>query len=254
MTHFFRDTKTIFKTELLITARNPFWLFFGLFQPVVYLLLFAPFLQGVASAPGFPAQNVIQFFVPGLLILNALFNASWSGFGLLNKLQEGVIERIRVTPVSRVALAFGCVLDTVTTLLLQSIIILCAALCLGFRPNIIGVILLMGLLLLIGIALASSSHALALMVKEDSAMVGVTNFFTLPLMLLSGVMLPVTFAPPFIQILAKCDPFSYAVDAARALTDGVLMHASVWQAFGIFGALAILALYWLVRQMREAVA
>lgn len=254
MTHFFRDTKTIFKTELLLTARNPFWLFFGLFQPVVYLLLFAPFLQGVASMPGFPAQNAIQFFAPGLLIMNALFNAAWAGFGLLNKLQEGVIERIRVTPISRFALALGCVLETAAELLLQSTILLCAALCFGLRPDIIGTFLLMGLLLLIGVTLASSSYALALVVKEDGAMVGAVNFFTLPLMLLSGVMLPISFAPPFIQILAKCDPFSYAVDAARALTDGVLTHASVWQAFGIFGVLAILALYWLVRQMREAVA
>src|SRR5436853_6189141 len=106
------DTYLIGKNELLIQIRNPLWLFFGLFQPIVYLVLFSPFLGGIANAPGFPSESAIQFFVPGLVIMNVLFGASFAGFGLINQLRSGFIERIRVTPVSRLAIVLGLVLRT----------------------------------------------------------------------------------------------------------------------------------------------
>lgn len=74
-----RDIYLITKNELLVTMRNPFWILRGLFQPIVYLVLFAPLLNGVAGTRGFPATNAIQFFAPGLLIMNALFSAGFEG-------------------------------------------------------------------------------------------------------------------------------------------------------------------------------
>src|SRR5512146_1297541 len=101
------DAWVIGKNEILIQMRNPLWLFFGLFQPIVYLTLFSPFLSGIAHAPGFPAENAVQFFVPGLLIMNCLFGAGFAGFNLIGQLRSGFIERIRVTPVSRLAIVIG---------------------------------------------------------------------------------------------------------------------------------------------------
>ena len=57
MKKFLTDTYVIGKNELLIQLRNPLWLFFGLFQPVVYLTLFSPFLSGIAHSPGFPGEE-----------------------------------------------------------------------------------------------------------------------------------------------------------------------------------------------------
>jgi ABC-2 type transport system permease protein len=249
-----RDTFIITKNELIFTARNPFWIFFGLFQPVIYLLLFAPFLKGVAGAPGFPSQNAIQFFAPGLLILNALFNAAFAGFGLLDRLQSGFLERLRVTPISRLSLVLGLVLVTSTELVFQSLILIGVALFFGLSVNSIGTILVIVLLLLIGITMASISYALALIVKDGGVLAGVTNFFTLPLLLLSGTMLPTDFAPPIIQNLCKADPFKYAVDAARALMNGRLADTSVVIAFAVFAVLAALATAWFIKRMRESVA
>ena len=249
-----RDTYILTKNELIVTARNPFWIFFGLFQPVVYLLLFAPFLKGVASAPGFPAQNAIQFFAPGLLILNALFNAAFAGFGLLDKMQSGFVERLRVTPISRLSLVLGMVLVTSLELVVQSLILVGVALFFGLAVNVMGMMLVIVLLLLIGITMASISYAIALIVKDGGVLAGVTNFFTLPLLLLSGTMLPTEFAPRLLQNMCKADPFKYAVDAARALMNGSLADPSIVIAFAVFAVLATLATGWFIKTMREAVA
>ncbi len=123
MKKFFLDTYIIFKEEIRILIRNPYWIFFGLFEPVVYLLLFMPFLKGITSAPGFPPESTSRFFVPGLIVMTAMFNSSYAGFGILDLLDSGFIERLRVTPVNRLSLALGFVLQSVAVLLIQSIII-----------------------------------------------------------------------------------------------------------------------------------
>jgi ABC-2 type transport system permease protein len=247
------DTYLLGKNELIVQVRNPLWLVFGLFQPIVYLILFAPFLTGIAKTPGFPTGNAIQFFAPGLLILNALFNASFAGFGLIDKLRSGFLERIRVTPVSRLAIVLGLVLRNTVVLLVQSALLLLTALLFGLRVNPLGAATLTILMTLIGITMASLSYAIALLVKDEGTLAAITNFFTLPLVLLSGVMLPVAFAPTSIRIIAKFDPFTYAVDAARALLNGS-PDPSIWHAFALFSVLGVIALWTFIKSMREAVA
>lgn len=249
-----REAYVIGKQELVIQMRNPLWLFFGLFQPIVYLLLFSPFLSGIANAPGFPAGNAIQFFVPGLLIMNALFGSSFSGFGLINQLRSGFIERIRVTPVSRTAIVIGLVLRSPVVLIVQSAILVIVAMFMGFKPNFWGMHLEVLLMLLVALAMGAISYTVALLVKDEGALAATTNFFTLPLMLLSGIMLPVTFAPKLIQKVSRIDPFRYAVDASRALINGNFSDHSVWLAFVIFGVLTVVTMAWFVRSMKDAVA
>ncbi len=250
-----KDTYIIGKNELLIQLRNPLWLFFGLFQPVVYLVLFSPFLSGIANSPGFPGGNAIQFFAPGLLIMNVMFGAGFAGFGLINQLRSGFIERIRVTPVSRLAIAIGFVLRSPVTILIQSsILVFIAWLFFGLTLHVVGVLILALLMALIGITMASLSFTIALVVKDEGTLAAVTNFFTLPLLLLSGVMLPVAFAPKLLQKISMFDPFTHAVDAARNLVNGNIGDSSILIAFIVFLVLGTLSLGWFIRSLREAVA
>ncbi len=249
-----RESWVIGKNELMTQLRNPIWLFFGLFQPIVYLALFSPFLSGIAKNPGFPAGNAIQFFVPGLLIMNVLFGSTFAGFGLINQLRSGFIERIRVTPVSRLAIVIGLVVRSPIIVLLQSSILVIAALFFGLKVDFWGLHLEALLMFLIGLTLASLSFTIALKVKDEGTLAAISNFFTLPLMLLSGIMLPVAFAPKLLQSIAKADPFKYAVDASRALINGTLGDDAIWIAFIIFVILAALSLWWFVRAMKDAVA
>ena len=110
------------------------------------------------------------------------------------------------------------------------------------------------LILLIGVAMASTSFTLALITREGGMLAGVTNTFVLPLLILSGVMLPVSFGPPIIQALARLDPFLYAVNAARALINGAVLDSSVGIAFLVFSVLSVITLAVFIRGMREAVA
>ena len=250
-----RDIYLITMNEIRVTIRNPFWAFSGLFQPIIYLLLFGPLLNGVASMRGFPGgANAIQFFAPGLLIMNALFGSGYEGFTLRDKLDSGFLERLRVTPISRLSLAFGFILQNSINLIWQSILLLGVSLFFGLKLDPIGAVILLFLIVLIGITMASVSYRLGLAIREGGILAGIINTFVLPAMILSGVMLPISFGPPIIQALSRIDPFLYAVNASRALINGNIGDTAGFSAFGVFGVLAALCLGIFIHGMREAVA
>lgn len=248
-----RDTWLLFAHNARVTLRNPVWVVFGVFQPVCYLLLFAPLLEGVAAAPGF-GGDALTVFTPGLLVMQGILGTTFVGFGLIAQLRGGVVERLRVTPVNRLALLLGGALRDVVILLVQATLLVVMAWLLGLRADPVGVVLGMGLLVLLGLVTASCSYALALLLKDENAFASTLNFFLLPVLLLSGVFLPLTLAPDWIRAVAFVNPFSYAVDATRALFSGDLGDASVLYGFGVVAVLALLALWWAARSFRRATA
>ena len=100
--HLIGDTWLVFRRYFGIFLHNPVWVVIGVVQPTLYLVLFAPLLKSIAAGPGFPTGGAYNVFVPGLLIQLGLFGASGVGFSLIAELRYGVVERMRVTPVSRV--------------------------------------------------------------------------------------------------------------------------------------------------------
>jgi ABC-2 type transport system permease protein len=250
-----REIYLIAMNEIRIAVRNPFWAFSGFLQPIIYLLLFGPLLNGIAGTRGFPGgESAIQFFAPGLLIMNALFGSGFEGFTLRDKLDSGFLERLRVTPISRLSLALGLLVQCSLNLVIQSILLIVCALFFGLQVDVLGAILLILLVILIGITMASISYRLGLVIREGGILAGIVNTFVLPAMILSGIMLPVSFGPPVIQALARLNPFFYAVDASRGLMAGSIADPVVGIAFGVFGVLAAIALGIFIRGMREAVA
>ena len=253
MLEFLRDTQLMFGRSLIRTLRNPVWVIIGLLQPVLYFLLFAPLLNSL-QMPGFGQTSSLNIFVPGLLVMIALFSAGFAGFSILDDLRSGVVERLRVTPASRLALLLGMVLHDVLVFLIQCGLLVVAATLMGLRADPLGLVLLFALMALLGLMMVSVSYALTLIIKDQSSLAAMLSTITQPLLLLSGVLLPLTLAPRLLQTLAAFNPFAHAVDAARALVNGHLGDQSILLGFGIVAMLAVLATLWASRIFREATA
>src|SRR6185437_14050291 len=154
------DTWLVFQRYLGLFLRNPVWVVVGVVQPLLYLLLFAPLLKSIAKTPGFPSGGPYNVFVPGLLIQLGLFGAAGVGFSLISELRLGVIERFRVTPVSRLALLLGRALRDTTTLLAQAVIVVVLALAFGLTVK--PAYLLLAFVLFVLMSLMSSAIAYAM--------------------------------------------------------------------------------------------
>jgi ABC-2 type transport system permease protein len=251
---FASDLRVLFVRALKASLRNPVWLFIGLFQPVLYLLLFAPLLSGLRAVPGFPPGSAYTVFTPGLLVMLSLFTAAFAGFGLVDQIRNGVVERLLVTPVSRAAVLLALLLRDVTVLLGQSIIALALAFALGLTASPAGLLLSLGMMVLTGALMASCSYALALRLKQEDALASVTNTVATPLLLLSGITLPLTLAPRVIRAMASVNPFAYEVTATRSLFVGNFHDSAIAIAAVLLASLTALAFWWAIRSFRRAAA
>ena len=79
--------------------------------------------------------------MPGLLIQLALFGSTFVGFAIISDWRAGMIERYRVTPVSRVAILAGRVLRDVVMLIVQSIVLILAGVAFGLRAPLPAVLM-----------------------------------------------------------------------------------------------------------------
>jgi ABC-2 type transport system permease protein len=218
---FITDTLFVYRRQQRLVLREPAFLIVGVLQPILYLALFGPLLTKLpsgtlsgGSGTGGTAE-AYQFFVPGLLIQLALFGSTFVGFAIISDWRSGIIERYRVTPISRFALLTGRVLRDVVTLIVQSTVLILAGLAFGLRAPLGAVLLSYVYIALVAIGLASLSYAVALQLKSEDAFAPLINSVVVPLILLSGVMLPMTLGPGWLQGIARISPFRYIIDAMR---------------------------------------
>jgi ABC-2 type transport system permease protein len=237
-----RDTWLIFLRYARQSLRNPIWVLVGMAQPVMYLALFGPLLKGVAKAPGFPAGDAWQVYVPGLLVQMGMFGSLFVGFGIIGEWRLGVLERLRVTPVSRLALLLGRVMRDALVLLLQSVILVSVGFVLGLRAPLDGVLIGLGFVLLLAVSAASLSYTAGLATKNEGIYAPMLNMVALPLLLLSGILLPMSLAPGWLDFLSNLNPLRHIVEGMRDAFLGEYATANVGIGLAVALALAAVSL------------
>ncbi|MFC7328120.1 ABC transporter permease [Marinactinospora rubrisoli] len=252
-TTFVRDTATVFSREFAPTVRRPLGLLFSMGQPLLFLFLFGPMLGG-ATGVGGTDGTPWQWFVPGILIMMCLSGPMAAGYSLLLDLGGGSMERMLVTPLNRTAMLVGRTLKEFVVLLAQAALIICLAVPLGFQVRPLGVLAGLALLLVLGLGLSSLSFVLAIASYPSGQLFyAVTQMAMFPLLLLSGVLLPVESGPGWLRTLALLNPVGYIVEAARALFDGRFTEPEVLYGALAAGAVALVGLVLGTRAMRRGV-
>ncbi|CAL9530691.1 hypothetical protein SUDANB58_04039 [Streptomyces sp. enrichment culture] len=206
------DTALVYGRYLRQSLRSRFALLFGVLMPLLYLLFFGPLLTDL---PLGGRGSSWQVLVPGLLLQLSLFGASFAGFMIILEKGQGVVERMRVTPASRLALLLGRVLREATVFVFQAVLLVLAAVVMGLRAPLPGVLIGFAFVALLTVSLASLSYALAMKVATPQGFGPVVNALTMPAMLLSGLMLPMTLGPRWLDVLSHFMPLRYLVDAMR---------------------------------------
>lgn len=254
---FLAGTWAVFVREILVVLRDPTSLIFSLLQPLIFLGLFGPLLTGSLGGfggTGTSTAETLHWFVPGVIVMISLFGTSMTGSNLLYELMTGSYERILATPLPRSAILVGRALKEFAPLVVQGLIIVLVCVPFGFTLH--PAQLLVGLLILglFGIGVGALSYALALASKgREWLFWTIQQTLLFPLLILSGMMLPLEAGPGWMQTLARFNPLTYIVDAERALLGGNFGDASVL--WGILAALvtAIVGLAIGIRKTRNTV-
>lgn len=245
-----KDILLLFIRHFKKSMRSPVWLIMGLMQPVLYLVFYMPLLKNTGNTALMPTSEVVRIFVPGMLVIMAM-GMLFAGFSFIDEIRQGLIARWLVTPTTRVGIIMSLVCSQVLILFLQSSLLLIIALFLGLHVPLIGILLTVVLILLIGITMSCFSYAISISVKDEGVLASITQTFFLPLMLLSGIMLPISFAPHWIQAMAKFNPFYYAVEASRSLFAGNYADIIILKGFAVVIPFTLFSIYMAVRSLNR---
>lgn len=216
----------------LLTARSlrgmrrvPVFLVINLVQPMIWLLLFGQLFKSIVSIPGFSpgVDDYLQFLTPGVIMMTALFSAAWAGTTYIQDMERGVMDRMLTSPVSRGAMMVGTLTYQAIGTIIQTLVIFGVAFVAGarFPGGAVGVLLTILATVLLSLIFAAFSNAVALLARQQQALIGISQLITLPLMFLSSAVMDTALAPSWVQTAAKYNPVEWAVAAAReALQSG----------------------------------
>ncbi|NDU71201.1 ABC transporter permease [Actinomadura sp. DSM 109109] len=246
-----KDVLSIAGYQTRRLMRAPVVIVIGIIQPMLWLLLFGPLLQRM-SGPGLSEKELFSAFAPGLLVLLALYGSLYAGFDLIPEIRSGVVERMRVTRARPSALILGKVLRDIFVVLVQAAVLLLVAALMGLRLSGVGLVLSLGLFGLTVTLTTTFSYAAALSLRDENILSQSLSFLSLPLLLSSGVLLPLSVAPGWLHTAAQANPFYHVVEATRSLMRGDLGATAIPVAFAVTFVLAFLTLRWSVAAMRRA--
>jgi ABC-2 type transport system permease protein len=210
---------TVFITGRWLRAqyRQPALIAFTLIQPAIWLLLFGQLFKGVVNIPGFSDSSYIAFLTPGIVMMTALMNSGWSGTTFIADMERGVMDRLLASPVSRGGLMAGQLISNATTTLIQTLLVFAIGFAAGARYDggVAGYAVTIAASMLVGTAFGSLSNAVALLTRQQEALIGISQFVSLPLTFMSSIMIDPKVAPHWVNVAARFNPVDWAAVAAR---------------------------------------
>ncbi|MCC8926176.1 MULTISPECIES: ABC transporter permease [Nocardiaceae] len=187
--------------------------------PIMFTLLFT-YLFGGALAGSTDAY--IQFLLPGILVQTVVMITMYTGVTLNKDIEKGVFDRFRSLPIWRPSPLVGALLGDVVRYSLASVIVLALGLAIGFRPagGVVGVVASIALLLLFSFCLSWVWTMIAMIVRTESAVMGVSMFILFPLAFASNIFVDPQTMPGWLQAFVEVNPVSFLVTSIRSLMAG----------------------------------
>ncbi len=252
------DTWHVFVRYLRKLVRNPILLFFSLFQPIIFLVLFTQLLTNLSKFPGILPAGVsyLQFATAGILLQNAFGSALQSGNSIVFDIDSGFLQKMLVTQVSRPAILLGRLSSDAFRVVVQSAIILGLAYLLGasVTTGVLGIVLIFFTIAFFGLAWSGISLALGMKTRSAETVFAIGGFLTFPLLFLSPALFPLNFLPDWVQNVSMFNPISYAINAIRTLMITGFDWTVILPAWGVIGLVAILTLGATLIQFRKVVS
>jgi len=216
------DTQYLVVRALKKLVRNPILIFFSLFQPIIFLVLFTQLFAKFAQVPGlFPTGiTYLEYVAPGILMQNAFSSALQSGTSIVEDLNSGFLQKMLVTQVNRPAILLGRLASDALRVTIQSVIITVLAYALGFRfaTGVAGFLVTLFIIAFFGFAWSGISLTLGLRTKSSETVFAIGGFLTFPLLFMSTALVPVTAMPTWMQDVSNVNPISFAVTAVRDIS------------------------------------
>jgi ABC-2 type transport system permease protein len=225
---FVRDTLLLTGRSLRAIPRVPERLLDVTIQPIVFILLFLYVFGSAIHVPGISYKN---YLFPGIIGQSLAFGIIGAGVATSNDMTEGVIDRFRSLPISRLSIISGQVMGQFCEQVLGMVIVVGFGLLLGWSPQLTfghGVELV-GLMVLGMLAFTWTGVFFGMLVRSPDAMQGVGFIVILPLSFMAGTFVPIAGMDAIPRAIADWDPISALVGTVRGLTTPGVHRGGSWE-------------------------
>ena len=213
------DSRVMAVRQLRKVLRRPTYIVYLFLQPVILVLLFR-YVFGGAIHTG--SVSYVDFLLPGIIVMTAVFGALTTGLGLTEDLKAGVVDRFRSLPIARSAVLVGRTAADLAVNTLTLVLMLLLGVAVGFRPSQPAWQVALAGLLVLAFAYVFSwiSACIGLAVRDPETAQSVGFIWVFPLVFASSAFVPTDSMPGVVRAFADANPVTLVVDAARALTIG----------------------------------
>ena len=210
------DAAIIAKRNLIKIKRVPEVLIFVLISPIMFVLLFAYVFGGSIDVPG---GSYREFLIGGIFAQTVIFGATFTGAGLAEDMQKGIIDRFRALPMSRSAVVFGRTASDVVYNVLSLIIMALSGLIVGWRIHngLLSALAGFGILLLFAYAFSWIMAYVGLIVPSVEVINNAAFIVIFPLTFIANTFVPAENLPSVLRTFAEWNPVSAVTQAAREL-------------------------------------
>jgi ABC-2 type transport system permease protein len=212
----FADGMTIARRNLIKIKRVPDLLVFTTLSPIMFVLLFAYVFGSSISVPGVPYR---EFLMAGIFVQTAVFGATWTGLGLAEDIQKGIIDRFRSLPMARSAVLVGRTTSDVAINVISMVVMSLTGLLVGWRINssLLEALAGFALLLLFAYALSWMMAVVGLWIRSPEVFNNASFIVIFPLTFIANTFVPSNNLPSVLKVIAEWNPVSAITQAARDL-------------------------------------
>jgi ABC-2 type transport system permease protein len=235
----------LFQRDLRAVARSRSQVYSSVLTPLLLLLFLGTGVSRGLEPSRLPAGNYTAYLVPGVVVMTAVFSATFSSASYYRDRDSGILRMMFASPLAPRIILLGKSLAGVFIGSVQALVVLAIAspwVDFGWQHGVAaGVFISIAAVVLLAVFLAGVAQVLASRIEAMQGFHLLMNLVLFPLLFISGAFFPVANLPAWLEVIARINPLSYAVDALLLATyaEGSNGFFGLWQDFAVLGGLAV---------------
>ncbi|MFE7742826.1 ABC transporter permease [Nocardia sp. NPDC057455] len=212
------DSVTIAKRNVIKIKRVPDVLIFSTLSPIMFVLLFAYVFGAAIDVPGL-SGGYREFLIAGIFAQTVVFGATFTGAGLAEDMQKGIIDRFRSLPMASSAVLVGRTISDVVINVVSLTVMSLTGLVVGWRirGSFLDAVLAYILLLLFAYAVSWIMAVVGLLVRAPEVFNNASFMVIFPLTFIANTFVPSDKLPTVLRVIAEWNPVSALTQATRDL-------------------------------------